>query len=364
MISDVVMPEMDGPALLIKVRERLPNLKVIFVSGYAEESVRQDIADDQSVEFLRQALFARPDQFQGQGSARQGRRNAAIGLPIAPAHGLARRGQGHYMRGTPARRMPIIDNTLSKSDQFYAELATAFEGGTLVKLALRAYDGTDEKLKSIDIKPVLIKRQPQLSFTWHYKTRDIVKNHPLDEALVELKGLVGIEFNLAQMFTTAGDWSLDFQGKSPRLKQTAATQVAPAALTHDRTKQRPIPAAGKVWMRELGISDKDGKVLPTAQDKFRQINRYVEILGPLLKAIPARKLSKIVDMGAGKGYLTFAVADYLANTLHSDATGGWGRDAARSGRTVQRHRRAIRARAAEFRARARSTATMQPARVR
>jgi len=52
MISDVVMPEMDGPALLIKVRERLPDLKVIFVSGYAEESVRQDIADDQSVEFL------------------------------------------------------------------------------------------------------------------------------------------------------------------------------------------------------------------------------------------------------------------------------------------------------------------------
>ncbi len=52
MISDVVMPEMDGPALLIKVRERLPELRVIFVSGYAEESVRQDIADDQSVEFL------------------------------------------------------------------------------------------------------------------------------------------------------------------------------------------------------------------------------------------------------------------------------------------------------------------------
>jgi two-component system cell cycle sensor histidine kinase/response regulator CckA len=52
MISDVVMPEMDGPALLTKVRERLPGLKVIFVSGYAEESVRQDIADDQSVEFL------------------------------------------------------------------------------------------------------------------------------------------------------------------------------------------------------------------------------------------------------------------------------------------------------------------------
>ena len=52
MISDVVMPEMDGPSLLKHVRQTMPNLKVIFVSGYAEESVRRDIEDDQSVEFL------------------------------------------------------------------------------------------------------------------------------------------------------------------------------------------------------------------------------------------------------------------------------------------------------------------------
>ncbi|WP_196257646.1 cell cycle histidine kinase CckA [Pelagibacterium limicola] len=52
MISDVVMPEMDGPTLLTEVRKKYPGLKVIFVSGYAEESVRQGLADDRSVEFL------------------------------------------------------------------------------------------------------------------------------------------------------------------------------------------------------------------------------------------------------------------------------------------------------------------------
>ena len=217
------------------------------------------------------------------------------------------------------RRTPIIDTTLSRSDRFFSELETAFGAGRLVKLALRAYDGTDAALKSIDIKPVVIKRQPQLSFTWHYKTRDVVKNHPWDEALLELKGLVGIEFNLAQLATTAADWSLDFQGKSPRLKQLPPTQTAPVSPAHDRAKIRPIPAGGRIWLRELGVTGEDGKVLPTAQDKFRQINRYVEILGPLLKAIPAGRLSQVVDMGAGKGYLTFAVADYLANTLRSDA---------------------------------------------
>ncbi|MEO5806862.1 cell cycle histidine kinase CckA [Devosia sp.] len=52
MISDVLMPEMDGPTLLKHVREVMPTLKVIFVSGFAEDSVRRDIEDDQSVEFL------------------------------------------------------------------------------------------------------------------------------------------------------------------------------------------------------------------------------------------------------------------------------------------------------------------------
>jgi len=57
-----------------------------------------------------------------------------------------------------------------------------------VKLALRAHAGGDPALKAIDVKPVVIKRQPQLSFTWHYKSRDIVKNHGRDEALALSEG--------------------------------------------------------------------------------------------------------------------------------------------------------------------------------
>jgi two-component system cell cycle sensor histidine kinase/response regulator CckA len=51
-VSDVVMPEMDGPTMLKVIRDKMPNLKIIFVSGYAEESVRRDIEDDRSVDFL------------------------------------------------------------------------------------------------------------------------------------------------------------------------------------------------------------------------------------------------------------------------------------------------------------------------
>lgn len=51
-ITDVVMPRMDGPELVKKVRERHPAMKVIFISGYAEDSVRKRIDESQDIHFL------------------------------------------------------------------------------------------------------------------------------------------------------------------------------------------------------------------------------------------------------------------------------------------------------------------------
>ena len=51
-ISDVVMPEMDGPTLLRELRARNPELKVIFVSGYAEEAFRKNLPDGEQFDFL------------------------------------------------------------------------------------------------------------------------------------------------------------------------------------------------------------------------------------------------------------------------------------------------------------------------
>jgi SAM-dependent methyltransferase len=54
-----------------------------------------------------------------------------------------------------------------------------------------------------------------------------------------------------------------------------------------------------------------------AQDKYRQINHYIELLAPVLKQIEPNpdKPFSVADMGSGKGYLTFALTDYLTNTL-------------------------------------------------
>jgi SAM-dependent methyltransferase len=211
--------------------------------------------------------------------------------------------------------MVPMDQTLPKLDQFLAELETAIADGTLVRLSLRNPFGADETLKSIDIKPVTIRGDLKLGFTLHHQTRDLIQNHPPKGAIGQLKKLLTADFRQGFLYTTGFDLLYDTQGKAPKLNRMQASSKGAATLEHDRVKKRLIPAAGKSYLAELGVTDTDGNVLKNSGDKFRQINRYVEILAPLLEAIPADRMRRILDMGAGKGYLTFAVADYVANTL-------------------------------------------------
>ncbi|MEH2509936.1 two-component system cell cycle sensor histidine kinase/response regulator CckA [Nitrobacteraceae bacterium AZCC 1564] len=51
-VSDVVMPEMDGPTLLVEMRKRNPDLKIIFVSGYAEDAFEKSLPENQQFNFL------------------------------------------------------------------------------------------------------------------------------------------------------------------------------------------------------------------------------------------------------------------------------------------------------------------------
>lgn len=55
------------------------------------------------------------------------------------------------------------------------------------------------------------------------------------------------------------------------------------------------------------------------QDKYKQIDKFVEIIESLLDQVKLPNHLRVVDMGSGKGYLTFALYDYLTNTRHIEA---------------------------------------------
>lgn len=196
----------------------------------------------------------------------------------------------------------------TKTDPFCTAIQTALNDGTFVKVSLGHYTGGDATLKNLIARCIVIKRVDKISLTWRHKTKDIVKNHDIAEGLRIIRDNLHSGFNAATLFTTAFDLPLE------TMKKTAPTTRDLPSTDHDRAKTRAIAAEGKAYLHALGITDAKGEVLKSAQDKYRQINRYIELLTPLLRDLPT-KAPVIADMGAGKGYLTFALYDYLTTTL-------------------------------------------------
>ncbi len=196
------------------------------------------------------------------------------------------------------------------------ELSNSFAKNLLVKISLGHYVGIDPELKSIHVKPVLIKNQTKLSFTYRYKTRDIVKNYNLEECLDLIsKYFNGIEFRVCTLMTTAKDLIFEFKpdGQMTMRTQSPSSTVGPDFL-HDVQKNRAFIPTHE-YLHLLGITGENGKVLAQAQDKHKQIHHYIEILSSVVQDLSKSELIKVVDMGSGKGYLTFALYDYLVNTL-------------------------------------------------
>ena len=196
--------------------------------------------------------------------------------------------------------------------QFLDLFQAAFENGHFLKCTLsKPATIAPSGLKNIFLRPVQIKATTKIACNFRFQTRDEVKNYDLPETLLHLREWLGDHFANADFAGTEQDAALRFDRKgNPTISVKTATQTAPADTRHDREKNRLLDPAAS-WLHLLGITNTRGDVLAAAQDKWRQINKFLENIAPLIAALP--RDAHIADMGAGKGYLTFALYDFLKN---------------------------------------------------
>lgn len=170
-----------------------------------------------------------------------------------------------------------------------------------------------EGLKNVYLRPVELKKGLHIAFNYRFNTRDEVKNFTLDEAVGVLEKLLGTAFLNADLLTPERDFSLQFDTKgAARFLEKKPSQKTPIPIpaTHDRAKNRLLDASAP-WLHLLGITNARGEVLAAHQDKWRQINKYLETIESLLQDQELPGNAQIADMGSGKGYLTFALYDFL-----------------------------------------------------
>jgi hypothetical protein len=157
----------------------------------------------------------------------------------------------------------------------------------------------------VTVRPVLVDEELRYQFEYRQGEKATHANLLPVEAETELAGLIHRDFRQALLQTPVHDYQVLDGTKVLRRPPTAK----PVGLEHDRRKRRLLEEGTPVpFLVELGVMTADGKVRAQQQGKFRQVNRFLELVDDVL---PRRAL-RIVDFGSGKSYLTFALYHLLA----------------------------------------------------
>ncbi|GGF73839.1 class I SAM-dependent methyltransferase [Wenyingzhuangia marina] len=201
----------------------------------------------------------------------------------------------------------------------FEEIQSSIVADTFVKMTFSKPIRKNDGLRNVYVRLVTIQDQQKFQFTYRNKTNDVVKNFSMEETLEQIEDLLMNTFRAAVVFTLPDDIQVFVsKKKAVTLKKVAPSFTNKLPETHDRPKEKR--AANREYLFHLGVTDKDGNVIPKMADKYRQINKYLEIIESLINGVKLPKKIQIVDMGSGKGYLTFALYDYLKNDRHKEVS--------------------------------------------
>ncbi|WP_421547892.1 class I SAM-dependent methyltransferase [Pseudomonas sp. QD4] len=204
--------------------------------------------------------------------------------------------------------------------QFLALLDTSLAQNAFIKLVLAKYVGDEADLQRIIIKQLTVKEQPCLSFVYRYKTRDITKNFSLEEGAALIGEWLPASFKNAHLLTLTDEVQLEYskKGKSSLFKGKPQQQREVPSAEHNREKNRFLDL-NRPFLADLGVTNKQHELIPAMSRKWKQINKFIEVFSHALASSPINLAQpvRVADFGSGKGYLTFAIHDYLRNTLQA-----------------------------------------------
>lgn len=180
----------------------------------------------------------------------------------------------------------------------------------IIKGTISGKKDKNQKNEKVKLDRILIKEEAILQSSTYTDKQVFHKNLTENEVNSWIINLLETEFNNAELITKDFIYSYRITSKGKVLSNRRKTeQVSLVPLSHNKKKNYlieegiPVPA-----LIDLGIMQADGKVTKAGYDKFKQINRFLEIIDDSVKN--EEKLN-IIDFGCGKSYLTFILYYYF-----------------------------------------------------
>ena len=221
----------------------------------------------------------------------------------------------------------------SPLEPFLAAVRSALAADTFESVVLSKPRHGGGDAKAVRMRRIGLRGEPALSVVVSHATRDVTLNHGIDDGLAVLAAWLdataAAAFAHATLHAADGDVQLMISRKGQHTLRRLARAPAEGAGDdvggdHDDDGASPLPLAAHDRLRarrlpldlpclvELGITDASHRLVPSMARKWRQIDKFLEVLDSALDALHARPSPlRVVDFGAGKGYLTFAVHEHL-----------------------------------------------------
>ena len=168
--------------------------------------------------------------------------------------------------------------------------------------------------QKVKIRPVLLKEQLNFQVT-EYKGKQVFhENYEKQDAIAYI--IEQMEKFFGQMVLESTTKTVNVlvskKGTVTIKQKVQKNEVKPKELSHNRKKRYILEAGDAIpFLVDLGVQTKDGKIVNSRYDKFRQINRFLEFIQDIVENLPKGRELTIVDFGCGKSYLTFAMYHYL-----------------------------------------------------
>ncbi len=184
-------------------------------------------------------------------------------------------------------------------------LRDMFEGLSLTRAVL-SKPRSRELPARVTVDPVELRGETAYRFTTHLADRATHENLTADGARERLGTLLA-DYRQALLQTADADWQV--LGETV-LRRPPSRPAASGA--HDRKKQYLLEEGTPVaFLVELGVMTPEGAVRKSRYDKFRQINRFLELVDDIVPSLRPEGTLRVVDFGCGKSYLTFAIHHLL-----------------------------------------------------
>ncbi|MBN2286658.1 MAG: SAM-dependent methyltransferase [Tissierellales bacterium] len=199
------------------------------------------------------------------------------------------------------------------------DLKEFFDKQVFLKMVISNPRSKATMIKKIEIKPVMIKHEYLIQFETIENNSASHENLDTESALQKIEHLILNEYRSFFLRTSFMEYDGLVSKKGRITVSSKSIEQETIEWAHDRKKEYIFPEKKPIdFLIKLGIMNEEGIVYKKKYNKFRQINKFLEIIQDTMQDISEDRIFRIVDFGCGKAYLTFAVYHYFVAILHKE----------------------------------------------